>query len=453
MRILIVAFDQVYPLATGAAVSQFNLIEGLSHYCEISLLLPEKNLISEHELSTLKDLLPKVKVYFIEGNINPVKKNNRGWTILRYFYQQVKSCLNKIKLTLKDNINLNLRNHQDEAENHFAEGYTHWNPFYIHSKRYVEKLDEIVRTDQIDIVQLEYTDNLNLALTLPPSVKIVFIEHEYIIQRIESHIISKQIRSVFGSYIVSFYKEIEKSILSKVDGIIVFNGSEKQMLQNLLSLDKNCSKKIRVSPFPVLEDMFQEIRKKKFLRFDKLIFIGGEQHYPNKDAVEYFISEIAEEVLLRFGLQLHVIGRWEKETVKKYTNHPSKVKFLGFVDDLSEVLRNSIAISPIRIGGGLRTKIITSMAQGNPVICTSFALDGINAKHMESVMIAEDRISFCLAIEYLMEDLERTFEICQNAQNLIKREYSKSQIVKQRYLFYQDILYSGSCPSEVQIGS
>jgi glycosyltransferase involved in cell wall biosynthesis len=130
--------------------------------------------------------------------------------------------------------------------------------------------------------------------------------------------------------------------------------------------------------------------------------------------------------------------------MKKYEAHPSQVQFTGFVEDLYTVTKDSISIAPVRIGGGLRTKILLAMAQGTPVICTTFALEGINATHQESIMIADDKDMFCSAVEYLVADLDRTFAICQKAQSLVKNNYSQSVVSELRYKFYQKILGASS---------
>lgn len=173
-----------------------------------------------------------------------------------------------------------------------------------------------------------------------------------------------------------------------------------------------------------------------------MTFVGGEHHFPNKDAVEWFIEKTAVEVFKKFGLRLYVIGKWRLDTVKKYKDHPSGVQFVGFIEDLYEFTKDSISIAPVRIGGGLKTKIMLAMAQGIPVICTKFALEGINAKNLESVMIADDTDSFYWSIEYLLTDLQRTSMICQKAQNLMKQGYSQSVVSEQRYSFYQGLLKS-----------
>ena len=438
MNILVISFDQVYPLATGASVSQFSMINYLSDFCNISLLLPEKNDITEKDLYELNQLLPKVKIYALKDQIKSTTDNN-----LKFLKSFFKRKIKKLIPGQKNNVCSISNNSQDDLEKNFREMYS-WNPFYLHSQKYIDKISEIIEADDINIVQLEYVDNLNISTFISSKVKTIFVEHECFFYRMKSHIDAAGITSEFSKYIVEFYRQLEGSLLSDIDGIITFNYSEKNALKSLLS-NKEAEEKIIVSPFSVPGNEFKDINEEEFAKIDKLIFLGGEHHYPNKDAVEWFLEKTAEEVFNRFGLKLYVVGKWSQDTIDKYKYHPSNVNFLGFVEDLHSITKNSISISPVRIGGGLKTKILVSMAQGIPVICTKFALDGINAKHLETVMLAEDTYSFCWAVEYLLKDNRRTFMLCQQAQRLMREEYSQSHLGRQRYMFYQKILTSKIC--------
>lgn len=88
-------------------------------------------------------------------------------------------------------------------------------------------------------------------------MKIVFVEHECIFYRIESHVNVKQIKSVFADYVLNFYKSIELSLLEKVDGIVTFNNSETELLKNALGDRKN-KIEFSLSPFLFLIETFKK---------------------------------------------------------------------------------------------------------------------------------------------------------------------------------------------------
>ena len=95
-----------------------------------------------------------------------------------------------------------------------------------------------------------------------------------------------------------------------------------------------------LTPYPVLDKDFIELDRDKFSRPDKLLFVGTQYHFPNKDGIEWFLEEIAPTIFKKFGLRLHVVGSWSQETKQRYKDHPSQVIFTGFVDDLSSLIES-----------------------------------------------------------------------------------------------------------------
>ncbi|MBW4646751.1 MAG: glycosyltransferase family 4 protein [Goleter apudmare HA4340-LM2] len=434
MNILIISYHPIYPFNNGASIAQFGIIEYLSKQCNISLLLPQWHTITDEDFNELKKLLPNIKLYAVSEQSTLNAKSNEINTSAKLL-NLIRNFKNNLQFLLRS---IDIKNSSVTAtpEEKFArELYP--SRYYVYNQEYVEKINEIIWQDEIDIVQLEFIETLSLVATIPPNIKKIFIQHESGITRIKSHIDANQINSCYADYILKIAQSIEVSLLKEFNAIVSFSEYENSILQAALKATKN-NIIFFVSPYAIHENQFKDIDMEKFSPPRKLIFIGTEIHFPNKDAVEWFLEETAEEVFNKFGLELHVVGNWSLNTIRKYQKHPSRVKFLGFVDDLYEVAKDSISIVPVRIGGGLRTKIMLSMAQGIPVICTEYALQGITASHLESVLIAEDKNSFCWAIEYLLADLERTFMICHNAQNLIKNNYSQSVVSKQRYKIYQN---------------
>ena len=95
-------------------------------------------------------------------------------------------------------------------------------------------------------------------------------------------------------------------MLSFYDAIVVFSNDDKKKLEVFPELKG----KVFTSPFPILNADFVNITNSNET-IDKLTFIGGDSHFPNLDAVQWFTNEIIP--LLPSSLQLHVIGKWSKE--------------------------------------------------------------------------------------------------------------------------------------------
>jgi glycosyltransferase involved in cell wall biosynthesis len=140
-------------------------------------------------------------------------------------------------------------------------------------------------------------------------------------------------------------------------------------------------------------------------RSKQILFVGFLPHTPNTDALTYFIRN--EWPLIRREdpeAQLAVIGEGASNALKGRM-HDSGVEYLGYVEDLREVYRQTrVYIAPVTSGGGIRTKIVEAMTAGVPVVCNSFAPLGLGVLPDHHVTIRDDPAESAAAILQLLRD-------------------------------------------------
>lgn len=436
MNVLIVSDFQVYPPINGAGIAQFGVLEPLSKKCNISVLFHQHFTPSDQELDELKQLLPNIKFYTLKDSVKE-SSSAKLFDILKKSANFLKKLATAAKVFVKNSFIDN----SFEAGNDFDGNLVKFHTFLYppNSKKKIDKILEIINNDDIDIIQLDFESNLNLISLIPNAVKKVYGCYDCQFYRVDSFINAGLTQSEYASYIRDYIKTIEISFLQQYDVVIANTEPEAAVLDKALN-SQGTRTEVVLAPFPVLDRDFIELDRDKFFRPDKLLFVGTEYHFPNKDGINWFLEEIAPTIFKKFGLRLHVVGSWSQETKQRYKDHPSQVVFTGFVDDLSSLIKSSIYISPMRLCGGLRAKTLTAMAQGMPVIAHPQSLIGNSAKHLESIMIADDTASFCFAAEYLLADLDRTFALCKNAQELMRTSYSQSFVAERRFDIYEKLL-------------
>lgn len=436
MNVLIVSDFQVYPPINGAGIAQFGVLEPLSKKCNISVLLHQHFTPSDEKLDELRQLLPNVKFYTLKDSI----KNSSSVKLFNTLKKSA-SILKKLAIDVKGFVKNSFIDNSLEPGNDFDGNLVKFHTFLYppNSKKKIDKILEIINNDDIDIIQLDFESNLNIVSLIPDNIKKLYGCYDCQFYRVDSFIKAGLTQTEYASYVRDYIKTIEISFLQQYDVVIANTEPEASVIESALSA-QGAGAEVVLTPFPVLDKDFIELDWNKFSRPDKLLFVGTEYHFPNKDGINWFLEEIAVEIFKKFGLRLHVVGSWSQETKQKYKDHPSQVIFTGFVDDLSSLIKSSIYISPMRLCGGLRAKTLTAMAQGMPVIAHPQSLIGNSAKHMESVMIADDVASFRFAVEYLLADLDRTFTLCKNAQELMRTSYSQSFVAEKRFHIYKKLL-------------
>ena len=138
-----------------------------------------------------------------------------------------------------------------------------------------------------------------------------------------------------------------------------------------------------------------------------IMFVGGFQHPPNIDAVEYYARDIWPQVeAANPGIKTYIIGSKMPESLRKL-GEAAGLDMLGFVDDLAPWYQQcALALAPLRYGAGVKGKVNQALSYGLPVVGTSMAFEGMAVKHRSEVMIAKDAAAFAECINEVLSDDE-----------------------------------------------
>jgi glycosyltransferase involved in cell wall biosynthesis len=86
---------------------------------------------------------------------------------------------------------------------------------------------------------------------------------------------------------------------------------------------------------------------------------------------------------------LHIAGRrGDERLLKEFSG--DNIYFYGEVPDSTEFIDDkTIIICPLFAGSGIRIKIIEAMSRGKVVIATPVAVEGINIRNEENILVAD----------------------------------------------------------------
>jgi glycosyltransferase involved in cell wall biosynthesis len=102
----------------------------------------------------------------------------------------------------------------------------------------------------------------------------------------------------------------------------------------------------------------------------------------------------------------------------------------GVVPDVRAFVAGAaVSVVPIRGGSGTRLKVLESFALRTPVVATTKAVEGLNVRHGEHLLIADDPRDFAHAVLSLMREPEQAETLVSNAFALVKAEYDWKRIV------------------------
>ena len=188
-------------------------------------------------------------------------------------------------------------------------------------------------------------------------------------------------------------KKIELNLIRKADATIVLSRFEMELLKGL-------TPNAKLFEIPIVREV-PAASPNGFEQRRDIVFVGGFEHQPNVDAVQWFVAEVMP--LLQesgFAGQFVVVG----------SNMPAHIKALerpgivmrGFVQDLEEFFSEiRLSVAPLRYGAGLKGKVISSLSYGVPVVATSVAVEGGGFKDGENVVVADEPGQMSAAIMQL----------------------------------------------------
>lgn len=150
-----------------------------------------------------------------------------------------------------------------------------------------------------------------------------------------------------------------------------------------------------------------------------IVFTGVMRHQPNSDAARWYLDEIYPLVRQRVpNARTVFVGADPPEWLMARASND--VIVTGRVDDIRPWLWSaSVAIVPLRSGGGTRLKIFEALAAGVPVVSTSIGAEGIPGVENVTIIANEPQV-FATAVSMVMTEPERAASMRENGMQLVR---------------------------------
>lgn len=172
-----------------------------------------------------------------------------------------------------------------------------------------------------------------------------------------------------------------------------------------------------------------------------VVFVGGYNWLPNRDALDHFCSEILPLLRRRRpSLPVEWVGRAPADVRERYARRYG-VRLSGYVDDIrSYVGRAACYVVPIRVGGGTRLKILDAWAMGKAVVSTSVGCEGLAARDGENILIRDEPTAFAAAVEQVIEDDSLRRRLGDRARRTVEDGYDWEVIAQPMLRAYRELV-------------
>lgn len=410
-----------YPLTAGGNQAFFNMVKYLRDKMSVSILLAP----GDKEMPNVENLMKlwsNVDFFlFREKDGEPETRHPRYY---RWLKKMSESLVRKMKRQL-------CSYEQERAHKNMTLKNSFFKPF---PRAYVEYVSAISRLG-FDIIQVEFYPLITLGYLLPEDVQTVFVHHELRYVRNENEMECLDRVTDEERMLCLVAKDLERTALQQYKHIIALTDIDRQLLAGLIGREDN----IYVSP-AVVQMAGNDNRPVKPATI-RLTFVGSETHYPNQDAVDWFCHEIAPCLRDKgFKFVFQVIGLWKSRYVRSLRAVCPEMELVGYVEDLQEYLNGSIVLVPIRIGSGMRMKILDAVSSMVPFVTTTKGVEGIDFRHDEECLMADSAEDFASAVVRLAGDEKLQMKLATQAADRLRRLYNPQEMLERRLAIYDTIL-------------
>jgi GT2 family glycosyltransferase len=159
---------------------------------------------------------------------------------------------------------------------------------------------------------------------------------------------------------------------------------------------------------------------------DGIVFVAGFGHAPNVEAATWLVQAVLPLVRARCGgVHLWLVGSNPTPEVRRLAG--PDVTVTGYVSDeeLAERYRKTrVAVVPLRIGAGVKGKVVEALHHGIPLVTTTTGAQGLEGLE-HTVPVADDAAGIAEHVVRLLQDDQRWREVATAGKAYVGQRFSR----------------------------
>jgi glycosyltransferase involved in cell wall biosynthesis len=138
--------------------------------------------------------------------------------------------------------------------------------------------------------------------------------------------------------------------------------------------------------------------------YPTILFVGNFAYEPNVDAALYFSREIFPLIQKDVPeVRLILVGNAPPQEISSLTSN-GQIEVTGRVPSLIPFYKNAdVVVCPLRIGGGVKVKVLEALGLGKAIVSTSIGAQGLDLSTHRAVAVADERTDFAQNVIRLIQ--------------------------------------------------
>lgn len=229
---------------------------------------------------------------------------------------------------------------------------------------------------------------------------IVYYGHDLHVDRMNLQ--NSLVPGSFTEETVEAVKKMEEECWDKSDVILYPSIDEVNQLR-----EKYPHRRINVLPIECRDDteINEAVTPNGFGERNGMLFVGGFSHLPNQDAVLWFLKEVYPLMAKKLpDLHVTIAGNAPTDEIKAWASEAILVTGRVSEEELRSLYNKvKVVVAPLRIGAGVKGKVVESLRMGVPVVTTSIGVQGLPG-YEDAIAVADDPADFAKAVQDLLQD-------------------------------------------------
>jgi glycosyltransferase involved in cell wall biosynthesis len=297
-------------------------------------------------------------------------------------------------------------------------------------------LDELLARDRFDVVAVE--DNSMAAYRFGTRAPLVLTEHEVRQPRAVDWRLGRPAewpRGVLREADWARWPRYQRRVWLKYDLLQVFTRRDADSARRLVP---ELNGRVRVTPFGIDLPPAQSSADEDPQR---ILFVGNFTHTPNVDAAHHLVKEVLPQLRARVpDVRLAIVGAQPPADVRALAGDGVNV-----LDDVEKVdphlAEAALVLAPVRIGGGMRMKVLQAMAFGKAVVTTERGVEGLNLGGAPvPAVVADGADATAEAAAELLGDQERRHSLGERARRFVEEHFSPDAYARRLESVYAEAI-------------
>jgi glycosyltransferase involved in cell wall biosynthesis len=288
------------------------------------------------------------------------------------------------------------------------------------------RLEELARTWRPDVVQFEYRIMGQFLPAIFGSAPCLLVDLD--------PASSEGSRSALLALLdTRAWKSLGRAVSEQVDSLVVLTERDREAVADVSGLTP-------VARIPLGYDLPDSPLDPAGTEPYGIVCVGSFLHPPNVDAAVWLAQEIFPSVKARIpAVSLQLVGSHPFGAIQALDGGGVTVR--GEVSNVRPYLdAAAVVAAPIRLGGGMRVKVLEALASGKAIVATPLAVEGLELRDGVQVIVAETAAGFADALVELLTDVERRTAIAKAARRWAEQHLDLDVQVQAYEALYEEIL-------------